>query len=180
MDVETRKNLPSIIIVLALLFVALLLVVFLAIPSVHKLKINLARVAKARANATQAAQYITDIDGAYQKVAANPEAASLLALAAPKDADVANAVVMIDAIVASSGLSLNALSPRQTSGGKTVVTVTASGSYENLKKMIAGFENNIRPMSADGISLVALESGGEVLTAGNFSIDVTVGEVSEK
>jgi len=35
-------------------------------------------------------------------------------------------------------------------------------------------------MSADGISLVALESGGEVLTAGNFSIDVTVGEASEK
>ncbi|MBP6930088.1 hypothetical protein KBB60_00550 [Patescibacteria group bacterium] len=180
MDVNTRKNLPSIIIILALLLVALLLVIFLAIPSSYKLKANLTRVAKARANATQAAQYIADIDGAYQKIAANTKAASLLALAAPKDADVANAVVMIDAIVTNSGLSLNALSPRQTSSGKTVITVTASGSYENLKKMITSLENNVRPMSADGISLVALEGGGEVLTAGNFSIDVTVGETSEE
>jgi len=156
--------------IILLIVLAMLLFIFLGAPSFGKLKNNSARAAVASANNVDGAKYIKDIQAAYQKLAANPQAVALLNTAAPTDSDIAGALVQIGGIATDSGLSLNALSPTHTDNGDVQINAMVSGDYGQLEKFLTSLENNLRPFVVSSIAVTAFEENGGVLTAGNYAI----------
>lgn len=168
-----KKMLPSTLVLIGLVVVAILLVMYLAIPSYKKLSVNAKRAAKANASITQGQQYVTDVQTAYRKLSSNPNAVALLDTAVPTEPDIAGALVQLDGIVADSGLALNALAPSRGENGEYKISITASGNYEQLQKFLKSLENNLRPFGINSIVITAYSGDGQVLTAGDYSVEVS-------
>lgn len=168
-----KKMLPSTLVLTGMVVVAALLIMYLAIPSYKKLSVNAKRAAKANSSITQGQEYITDVQAAYRKLSANPNAVALLDTAVPTEPDIAGALVQLDGIVADSGLALNALAPSRGENGEYKISITASGNYEQLQKFLTSLENNLRPFGINNIVITAYSGDGQVLTAGDYSVEVS-------
>lgn len=170
---ENKKINTLTIITVVLIVLAAVVFGLVAIPLLKKLKTNSAKAAMANYNTTAGKKYISDIEAAYSKLAANPDAVALLDTASPVNPDVAGAMTQLDGLVSDSGLALNTMSPSQGDNGSMKINLLTNGTYENLQKFLVGLENNLRPFVIDSITINSYESGDQTLTAGDFSIELS-------
>lgn len=170
---ENKKINTITLVTIGLVTMAVIVFASVAIPSLKKLKANSTRAAIAAYNLKAGEKYISDTDIAYKKLVANQEAVALLNTASPTSPDVAGAMTQLDSMVSDSGLTLNTLSPSQSDTGATKVNILVSGAYENLQKFLTSLENNLRPFLIDNVTITAYEDGDQMLTAGNYSVELS-------
>lgn len=158
-----------------LIIIAALCVIFIGMPSAKNLKKQTQDARYNQNNLKYGAQYINDINTAYNQYLSYKSLGDILIQANPSRADAASALAQLNAIAANTGLTVTALTPVNTDNGAQVIDANVSGSYEQLKAFLQGVETNVMPFKVKSIAVAAYQNqDGQIQTAGNYEIQLTV------
>lgn len=99
----------------------------------------------------------------------------LLTLAAPTGYDFPSLVASLDAMAASTGVTLSSMQPQvtTTSQGTFPVTVSSTGTFSALRSFVAAVEANLRPYTVTTLSVASSSTAlGSTVVSGTLTLAV--------
>lgn len=103
------------------------------------------------------------------------EAERLLTLAAPNGYDFPSLVASLDAMAATSGVTLGSIQPQvtTTSQGTFPVTVSSAGTFSAVRSFVAAIEANLRPYTVTTLSVASSSTAlGSTVVSGTLTLAV--------
>lgn len=162
------------LLIFVLIVLTLLLAIFLAWPKVKDLKQINTQVGALQGEKTALDSKIKALEEAQSQIAAAKPSIDTLNIAVPNNPAMPEILVSLESIVGRTGLVLNQLSPASTgegvSSGEAKVTISVSGSYPNVIRLLETFEKNIRPIKVNSLALTSSGETGD--TAATFELSL--------
>ncbi len=151
-----------VLLVLLCLLMSFLGIIFVIVPHVSTLKNLSQRVAAKEQELVLGEEKVAAVKDAATLIKSAQRDIQLLGVAIPEKQKADEALVQATTAASAAGISVQnvVISPSETSA--IVLTLSASGSYQNTITFIADLEKNLRPVKITDYSLTSSSSGGQV------------------
>lgn len=172
-DKETLNS-KSALTIFVVLILSLLLTIFLTWPKIKELKDKSTEMEALKAEKLELDAKISALEDAKSQIAAAKKSIETLDLAIPPDDGMPEILVSLENMVSRAGLSLNQLTPisqgEETASSETKITVSSTGSFQNIISLYQLFEKNIRPIKFNSVSLTTSGDKGDVSSTFELSL----------